>query len=54
MIWLSHLISSQFVCPQCKGHVLEDAETSLAAMSVVSAIRSEGIPVMLVDEAEKI
>ena len=44
------------VCPQCKGPLLlEHAETSLACH--VCRLRypvREGIPVMLVDEAEKI
>ena len=44
------------VCPQCKGSLLlEPAETSLTchACRLRYPVR-EGIPVMLVDEAEKI
>lgn len=53
---LSPDIVKILVCPQCKGQiVLEPAETGLVcfACGLRYPVR-DGIPVMLVDEAEKI
>jgi uncharacterized protein YbaR (Trm112 family) len=53
---LSPALMSILVCPQCKGGLdLEPAGTGLTCSAChLRYLVREGIPVMLVDEAEKI